>query len=130
MLTTWSQSHEVYVSLTAKFDPRACCLAGPVEPPVGEGEGEEGGGAGPGLVRRQAPGLQVPRPLLLLPSHPPSPSSRKGREVEGQDRGFWVFPQVSLASRRVTPSTQVYCVAFNETYKTKVYQRSGEGEFR
>jgi len=37
---------------------------------------------------------------------------RKGREIEGQDRGFWVFPQV-------------YCVAYNETYNTKFYKKQG-----
>jgi len=37
---------------------------------------------------------------------------RHGREKPGQVRGFWVFPQV-------------YCVAYNETYKTVFYQQEG-----
>ena len=38
---------------------------------------------------------------------------RQGLEKPGQERGFWVFPRV-------------YCVAYNETYHSKFYQRHGD----
>ena len=37
---------------------------------------------------------------------------RIGMEKPGQERGFWVFPRV-------------YCIAYNETYQTKFYQKQG-----
>ena len=37
---------------------------------------------------------------------------RYGLEKPGQEFGFWVFPQV-------------YCVAYNETYKTMFYKQQG-----
>jgi len=39
---------------------------------------------------------------------------RRGRELDGQDRGFWVFPHV-------------YCVAYNETYRTKFFRKEKKG---
>ena len=38
---------------------------------------------------------------------------RRGLEKPGQEKGFWVFPRV-------------YCIAYNETYQTRVYQQQGE----
>ena len=41
---------------------------------------------------------------------------RYGLEQPGQDRGFHVFPLV-------------YCVAYNETYKTRFYKKSLTGSY-
>ena len=42
---------------------------------------------------------------------------RIGLEKPGQDRGFEVFPLV-------------HCVAYNETYKTKFYEKVGGRRYR
>ena len=42
---------------------------------------------------------------------------RYGLEKPGQDRGFAVFPLV-------------YCVAYNETYKTRFYEKVGDRQYR
>ena len=44
-------------------------------------------------------------------------SLRYGLEKKGQTNGFWVFPLV-------------FCVALNETYKTRFYRESGSGSYR
>ena len=42
---------------------------------------------------------------------------RYGLEKKGQTNGFWVFPLV-------------FCVAVNETYKTRFYRESGSGGYK
>ena len=96
------------------------------------------------------------RCILRLVAH------RVGRELEGQDRGFWVFPHVSSKDDQIYRTLaksnffaieidivitilifsscsssfkpnhllQVYCVAFNATYRTKFYRKEGSGGFR
>ena len=116
-MTAWLSNILLWVSLTkiilGTFSDR-------------QGESEACRDYGPDLVWQKAP---TPQNYYFLEKIIPQTKSiltvdlhrlerlRIGLEKPGQDRGFEVFPLV-------------HCVAYNETYKTRFYEKVGDRQYR